>query len=114
MRLAFKVLAVNLLMGLVTATLAASTLPAATPSRPAGCHGHSHRDPASGPVSHNCCQAGHGSALLQTPGVFATLAFSSLLISRSSGSSFALTSPACLRYQITSPTSPPGDIPQRI
>jgi hypothetical protein len=114
MRLAFKAAAVSLLLGLVAATLAASTFPAATPSRPAGCHRHSHREPAPGPVSYNCCQAGHGSALLQTQGVFATLAFSSLLISRSPGSSFALTSLGCIRYQITSPTSPPGDIPQRI
>jgi hypothetical protein len=114
MRLAFKVLAMNLLMGFVAATLAASTLPATTPSQPAGCHGHSHRDPPSAPVSYSCCQAGHGSALLPTPAVVATLAFSGLLVSRPPSSRFALASPACIRYQLTSSTSPPGEVPQRI
>src|SRR5580765_3397927 len=36
------------------------------PVRPAGCHQHGAKAPASVPVSYRCCQGGHDSAILQT------------------------------------------------
>jgi len=61
-----KSLVLVLLVGVITAPLAAQGLRLDRPShdRPAGCHEDGHV-PAPGPTSHSCCQVGHHPAILQ-------------------------------------------------
>src|SRR5580704_19674558 len=116
MRVAFKILAITLLAGLVATVLASSVLPAPASalSPPAGCHRHSGKVPAPAPVSYRCCQTGHGSILLQESPVFRPLVFCGSLLLNSSSFAFVTTSSASVRYQIIPSSSPPSNIPQRI
>ena len=62
-----KILAVWLLALIATLSAAGQEdhmMPAL--ARPAGCHQHGAKLPASVPVSYRCCQGGHDSAILQT------------------------------------------------
>jgi hypothetical protein len=58
------VLLVTLMAAISVAGREGHMMPAAV--RPAGCHQHGAKPPASVPVSYRCCQNGHDSAILQT------------------------------------------------
>jgi hypothetical protein len=63
--------------------------------RPSGCHQHSSSTPIHQPVSYRCCEAGHNSAILQTPIV-------------SQLDSAGLTSPVELSQALNTSASPPS------
>ena len=66
MRLAAKFSALLLCAVLLAPSMGQAFLPsAASPAQPAGCHSHHRKTPAPSPVSYQCCQGGHHSALLQ-------------------------------------------------
>lgn len=67
MRFLFKTSLVILLTAVITAPLAAQSLPSGVnpDQRPAGCHQHTTPVPEPGPVSHSCCQRGHYPAIVQ-------------------------------------------------
>lgn len=58
----------GLLLSTVMAALSVAGQPAApmtgVASRPAGCHQHGAKPPATAPLSYSCCQSGHNSAIL--------------------------------------------------
>jgi hypothetical protein len=63
----FKAAVLLLLAAVTTMALVAQSLPLNRDpgQRPAGCHQHTAPVPAPGPTSHNCCEAGHSSAIVQ-------------------------------------------------
>ncbi len=67
MRFIFKTSLMILLTAVITAPLAAQSLPLGLnpDQRPAGCHQPSTPVPEPGPTSHSCCQRGHYSAIVQ-------------------------------------------------
>jgi hypothetical protein len=72
MRFIFKTSMMLLLAAVITAPLAAQSLPSGLnpDQRPAGCHQHTTPVPEPGPTSHYCCQAEHHPAIVQqTPTV---------------------------------------------
>ena len=108
-----KVLAVLLLTAMATVPVAGQEGPfmMVVAARPAGCHQHGAKPPASAPVSYRCCQSGHDSAILQT-----------LLTPRLSGFSTGVSIPVpipvatqrCLHRLMISSSDPPDTIPLRV
>src|ERR1700686_4421769 len=82
-------------------------------ARPAGCHQHGAKPPASMPTSYRCCQGGHDSAILQRS---LTTPLSSAPVSGVASIPVPNTSSTqgCLRSLTVSSPDPPHTIPLRV
>lgn len=109
-----KILAVWLLTLIATISVVGQEghmMPA--PVRPAGCHQHGAKPPASVPVSYRCCQGGHDSAILQTS---SAVQLSSNLLATSDAMPAPITMPIQVLVhglKISSP-DPPHVVPLRV
>jgi len=106
-----------LLMALVTTiSLAGQDSTMMTPAalRPAGCHQHGAKPPASTPVSYGCCQQGHDPAIPQSS--FVSHRAPSRLVSTLSSLNppFAAPRPGSLQILTISSPDPPHTVPLRV
>ena len=111
-----KVLAFLLAAAVTVAAPAAQALLAAagTQQRPAGCHEHAGQVPAPGPMSYQCCRAGHHAAIVQepSPSRLALLYIAPAVISREAATCAGALVGA--RDPLTRSGDPPGAVPLRI
>jgi hypothetical protein len=110
-----KAFAVFLLTAMATVSMAGQegTMMAVVPARPAGCHQHGAKPPASAPVSYRCCQSGHDSAILQTS---LGTPLSSALVSTgvSMPALITVSIQSCLPSLMILSPDPPHSIPLRV
>jgi hypothetical protein len=111
-----SLVAVLLLTVIATVSLAGqeSSLMAATPVRPAGCHQHGATPPVSAPVSYRCCQVGHNSAILQSSLTSQPSLVDVVSISDTTPAAIVFATPTCLRGLTVSSPDPPHTIPLRV
>ncbi len=111
-----KVLAVLLAVAVTVAVPAVQALFAAPGSheRPAGCHERTGQVPTPGPVSYQCCRAGHHAAIVQPLSASRPV---TLYVAPATISGQFLTSASAVagaRDRLTESGDPPGALPLRI